>query len=66
MSEDPIVAEVRRIRDEHAAQHDYDLQKIFASLKDREKRSKRKLASYPPRSPKPVTAGARDGEGPHD
>ncbi len=66
MSEDPIVAEVRRIRDEHAAPYDYDLRKIFASLKDREKRSKRKLASYPPRSPKRVAAGAHKGEGPHD
>ena len=65
MSEDPIVAEVRRIRDEHAARYDYDLQKIFEALKDREKRSGRKLASYPARQLKPVSAGARDGERPH-
>lgn len=57
MPDDPIVAEVRRIREEHAAKYGYDLEKIFVSLKDREKRSKRKLSSYPPRSPKPVTAG---------
>ena len=66
MADDPIVAEVRRIREEHAARYGYDLEKIFASLKDREKQSKRKLASYPPRSPKPVTASARGGEGPDD
>ncbi len=65
MWEDPIVAEVRRIRDEHAAKYGYDLEKIFASLKDREKQSKRKLASYPPRSPKPVAVGVRTEEGPH-
>jgi hypothetical protein len=33
MSEDPIVEEVRRIRQEHAARFDYDLQAIFADLK---------------------------------
>ena len=66
MSEDPIVAEVRRIREEHAATYDYDLDKIFASLKEREKRSKRKLASYPPRPPKAVAAGARSGDRPND
>jgi len=47
MSEDPIVAEVRRIRDEQAARHDYDLRKIVDSLKQREKQEKRKLVSYP-------------------
>ena len=33
MSEDPIVQEVRRIRQEHAARFDYDLQAIFEDLK---------------------------------
>jgi len=33
MSEDPIVEEVRRIRQEHAARFDYDLPAIFADLK---------------------------------
>lgn len=33
MSEDPIVQEVRRIREEHAARFGYDLQTIFADLK---------------------------------
>lgn len=33
MSEDPIVQEVRRIRQEHAARFDYDLQAIFDDLK---------------------------------
>ena len=66
MSEDPIVAEVRRIREEQAARRDYDLRKIFDSLKQREKREKRKLVSYPPRSPKAVSVGAPDRSGPHD
>ena len=33
MSEDPIVQEVRRIRQEHAARFDFDLHVIFADLK---------------------------------
>ncbi|MFY9826122.1 MAG: hypothetical protein WAM82_32450 [Thermoanaerobaculia bacterium] len=33
MSDDPIVQEVRRIREEHAARFGYDLQAIFADLK---------------------------------
>lgn len=33
MIEDPVVQEVRRIRNEHAAQFDYDLEAIFADLK---------------------------------
>jgi hypothetical protein len=33
MSDDPIVDEVRRIRQENAARFDYDLHKIFADLK---------------------------------
>jgi len=37
MSEDPIVQEVRRIRQEHAARFGYDLRAIFADLKRSEK-----------------------------
>jgi hypothetical protein len=33
MIEDPVVEEIRRIRQEHAAQLDYDLKAIFADLK---------------------------------
>jgi hypothetical protein len=33
MSEDPIVQEVRRIRQEHAARFNYDLDAIVADLK---------------------------------
>jgi len=33
MSDDPIIQEVRRIREDHAAQFNYDLRAIFADLK---------------------------------
>jgi hypothetical protein len=35
MNEDPIVAEVRRIREERAGRFDYDIHKIFADLMTR-------------------------------
>lgn len=33
MTDDPIVSEVRRLRDEHAKSFGYDLRRIFADLK---------------------------------
>jgi hypothetical protein len=39
MREEPILEEVRRVRDEHAAKLDHDLQRIFADLKEQERRS---------------------------
>lgn len=36
MTDDPVVEEVRRIRQEHAARFDYDLRAIFADLKQSE------------------------------
>ena len=35
MNEDPIVAEVRRIRERRASRFDYDIHKIFADLMTR-------------------------------
>ena len=36
---DPIVDEVHRIRDAHAARFNYDLDAIFQDIKEREKKS---------------------------
>lgn len=43
---DPIVAEVRRIRDAHAAKFNYDPDAIFRDIKEQEKRSGRKYVSF--------------------
>ncbi len=40
---DPIVDEVRRVRDAYAARFNYDLRAIFRDLKELEKRSGRKV-----------------------
>ena len=36
---DPIVDEVRRVRDAHAARFNYDLDAIFRDIKEQEKKS---------------------------
>ena len=46
---DPIVDEVRRVRDAHAAMFNYDLDAIFQDIKEQEKKSGLKFISYPPR-----------------
>jgi hypothetical protein len=43
---DPIVDEVRRIRDAHAAKFNYDPDEIFRDIKEQEKRSGRKYVSF--------------------
>ncbi len=50
MWEDPIVAEVRKIREDYAAQFNYDLQALYRTLKEREQQDPRTKVSYPPKS----------------
>lgn len=45
---DPIVNEVRRVRDAHAARFNYDLDAIFKDLKEQEKQSGRNFVSFGP------------------
>ena len=49
MIEDPIVAEVRRHRKEHAAEHGNDLKRIVEALRKRERESKRPLLNPGPK-----------------
>ena len=53
MKDDPIVAEVRRIRHEHAARFRYDLDLIVKDLKAQEQASGRPYIRLPPRRTKP-------------
>lgn len=46
---DPIVEEVRRIREAHAAKFNYDLRAIFQDLKAKEASSGRVYVRYEPR-----------------
>ncbi len=46
---DPIVEEVRRIREEHAAEFNYDVDAIFADLKRLETEHNQPRVSFGPR-----------------
>ena len=50
---DPIVDEVRRVRDAHAARFNYDLDAIFQDIKEREKKSGLKFVGGVARQPMP-------------
>ncbi len=50
---DPIVAEVRAVRDKHAAQFSYDIKEIFKHIRAQQQTSGRKYVRYPAR---PVAA----------
>lgn len=49
MWEDPIIEEVRKARQEHAARFGYDLRAIYNDLKTTEKQGGRKVVSLPPK-----------------
>ena len=62
MSNDPIVDEVRQIRDAIAREHDYDLEAIFRMLQEAESKSGRSHVSPPPPEVTAVaTAAAHHG-----
>lgn len=48
VDDDPIVAEIRAIREAHAKQFNYDLRAIVADLKRQERESGEVYVSYPP------------------
>ena len=60
MKNDPIVAEVRRIRHEHAARFNYDLDLIVKDLKMQERAGGRPCISLPPRRIKKATASRNE------
>ena len=54
---DPIVDEVRRVRDAHAARFNYDLHAIFLDIKKREKERGLEFVLGVARQPMPNQAG---------
>jgi hypothetical protein len=46
---DPIVDEIRKIRDIHAARFNYDLDAIYRDIKEQENKSGRTYVYFPPR-----------------
>ncbi len=65
MIDDPIVDEVRRIRDEYSRRFNYDLDAICKDLQEKQMASGRKLVSFPPNRPErhrtvPLAAPVQD------
>ena len=49
MTRDPIIEEVRSIRDAYAREHGYDVKAIVAALQQEEAKSGRRVISLPPK-----------------
>ncbi len=56
MSKDPIIEEVRKVREQHAARFDYNLAAICNDLREEQERSGRKFVRLQPQKPQPVAA----------
>jgi hypothetical protein len=50
ITSDPIIDEVRAIREEHASRFGYDLSRIFCDIKARQEASNREFVKYPSRT----------------
>lgn len=59
MDEDPIVAEVRRIRDEYARSFNYDLAAICQDLRERQALGQRRVLRRDPKRPSQQRLGER-------
>ncbi len=49
MARDPIVEEVRRVREEQAARYAFDVKAILAAAKKRQRQSGHKVVSFVPK-----------------
>ena len=54
MWRDPIVEEIRQLRQQYAAQFNHDLKAICQDLRERQKKGGRKLVTLPPRPARQV------------
>ena len=48
MKDDPVVEEIRRVRSAHAARYGNDLDRIFAAIKEEEKKYAARLVNREP------------------
>ncbi len=64
MYSDPIVEQIRKLRDEYARKFNYDLDAICRDLMERQRRSNRRLVRRQPRRPaiQPRTASCTTEE----
>ncbi len=50
MSDDPIVEEVRRVKEAHAARYNYDMRAMAKALREQQKHSGHEIVSLPRKS----------------
>jgi hypothetical protein len=62
MWNDPIVDEVRKVRETHAKKFNYDLRAIVADLKKQQKASGRTFVTFPPKKPMVLPIAKADKE----
>jgi hypothetical protein len=55
MFDDPIVEEVRKVRNDHAKKFNYDLAAIAADLRAQQAASQHVVVTFKPRKAQPVT-----------
>jgi hypothetical protein len=60
MLTDPIVEEVRRVRDEYAKQFNYDLHAIADDLRKKEQQHPERLVSFPAKRTRRAKAAQHD------
>ena len=63
MQDDPIVDEVRQVRQAHAARFHFDLDAIFQDLKEQERRSGDTFVRFPARRMEPAAREWASREG---
>ena len=62
MQDDPIVEEVRKVREAYAAKFNYAVEAIFQDLKRQERESGRTFVKFPPRRISKPSGKHSDGE----
>lgn len=60
MTLDPIIDDVRAIRDQLAREHDYDVEALFATLRALEASSEREHRTFPPQRVSVGNAGTSE------
>ena len=55
MPNDPIVEQVRRVKEEHAARYNYDIRAMCEAQREEQKRGGRQVVSLAPRDQKAKT-----------
>ena len=56
---DPIIDELRAVRDEHAARFNYDVEEIFRDIRAQQEASGREYIRLPPRRAVTVKGGLK-------